>query len=37
MKGNEAIGTTKRGIGPSYASKALRVAMRMGDLVADDY
>lgn len=27
------IGTTKRGIGPTYSNKALRVGMRMGDLV----
>ena len=26
------IGTTKRGIGPTYASKALRVGLRAGDL-----
>ena len=31
-KGKEAIGTTKRGIGPTYASKALRVGLRVGDL-----
>ena len=31
---NEAsmIGTTKRGIGPTYASKALRIGLRAGDL-----
>ena len=31
---NEAsmIGTTKRGIGPTYASKALRIGMRAGEL-----
>lgn len=27
------IGTTKRGIGPAYASKSLRTGLRMGDLV----
>jgi len=27
------IGTTKRGIGPSYSDKAARVGLRMGDLV----
>ncbi len=32
-KGASAIGTTKRGIGPTYASKALRFGLRMGDLV----
>ena len=26
------IGTTKRGIGPTYASKALRIGLRAGDL-----
>lgn len=29
---NTAIGTTKRGIGPTYASKALRIGLRAGDL-----
>lgn len=34
LKQNEAsmIGTTKRGIGPTYASKALRIGLRAGDL-----
>ena len=27
------IGTTKRGIGPAYADKCLRIGLRMGDLV----
>jgi adenylosuccinate synthase len=31
-KGANAIGTTKRGIGPTYASKALRFGLRVGDL-----
>ncbi len=26
------LGTTKRGIGPTYASKALRIGLRVGDL-----
>lgn len=26
------IGTTKRGIGPTYGSKALRIGLRCGDL-----
>lgn len=30
------IGTTKRGIGPAYSAKALRVGVRMGDLVNSD-
>lgn len=29
----DKIGTTKRGIGPTYADKASRVGLRMGDLV----
>ncbi|MCB9837979.1 MAG: adenylosuccinate synthase [Phycisphaeraceae bacterium] len=34
--GEEAIGTTKRGIGPAYADKAHRMtALRVGDLVSD--
>ena len=34
LKEGEAqmIGTTKRGIGPTYASKALRMGLRIGDL-----
>ena len=31
-KGDKKIGTTKRGIGQTYASKMLRVGMRVGDL-----
>jgi len=31
-KGKDAIGTTKKGIGPTYAAKALRVGLRVGDL-----
>jgi adenylosuccinate synthase len=31
-KGKDAIGTTKMGIGPTYASKALRFGLRMGEL-----
>jgi adenylosuccinate synthase len=30
---SEKIGTTKRGIGPSYADKASRQGLRMGDLI----
>lgn len=26
------IGTTAKGIGPTYASKALRIGLRVGDL-----
>jgi len=31
-KGKEAIGTTNRGIGPTYAAKASRIGLRVGDL-----
>lgn len=31
-KGKDLIGTTKMGIGPTYASKAHRIGLRMGDL-----
>jgi adenylosuccinate synthase len=33
LKGKNKIGTTKRGIGPTYADKASRVGIRMHDLV----
>ena len=32
LRGDKAIGTTKRGIGPSYAMRALRLTPRAGDL-----
>lgn len=32
-KGDNKIGTTKKGIGPAYASKALRLGLRVGDLL----
>jgi adenylosuccinate synthase len=32
-KGNERIGTTRRGIGPAYGDKVARVGVRMGDLM----
>ena len=31
-RGQDAIGTTKRGIGPAYADKAARVNLRAGDM-----
>lgn len=34
--GSNSIGTTKRGIGPTYCSKALRLGLRMGDLKQPD-
>ena len=33
-RGDSAIGTTRRGIGPSYAMRALRLGPRVSDLVA---
>jgi adenylosuccinate synthase len=33
----DKIGTTKRGIGPSYADKAARVGLRMGDMLDPDF
>jgi len=37
MRGKEALGTTKRGIGPAYADKAERSGIRMGDLLDAEY
>lgn len=31
------LGTTKRGIGPCYADKALRIGIRTGDIFDEDY
>jgi adenylosuccinate synthase len=36
-RGHEAIGTTKRGIGPTYADKAARVNLRAGDMARPEY
>ena len=36
-RSKNGIGTTKRGIGPAYADKARRIALRMGDLKNLDY
>jgi len=33
MRGDSAIGTTRRGIGPSYAIRALRLSPRVSDLL----
>lgn len=33
MRGTSAIGTTKRGIGPSYAGRALRLSPRVSDII----
>ena len=32
-RGQEKIGTTKRGIGPAYGDKAARTGLRMSDLM----
>ncbi|KAK2188626.1 hypothetical protein NP493_126g00018 [Ridgeia piscesae] len=34
-RGNKSLGTTKKGIGPAYSSKATRNGLRVGDLVGD--
>lgn len=34
---NEKIGTTKRGIGPCYSDKCLRVGIRVGDIFDNKY
>ncbi|GAB4560662.1 MAG: adenylosuccinate synthase [Anaerolineae bacterium] len=36
-RGKAQIGTTKRGIGPTYADKAARHGVRLGDLTRPDY
>lgn len=35
--GSKSIGTTKKGIGPTYASKAGRFGLRVGDLLYPEY
>jgi adenylosuccinate synthase len=35
--GRDAIGTTRRGIGPAYTDKATRVGLRAGDMLAADF
>jgi len=32
-RGSEGIGTTKRGIGPTYTTKMMRIGLRVGDLL----
>lgn len=34
-KGKASLGTTKKGIGPTYSSKAARNGLRMSDLLGD--
>src|SRR5208283_5663679 len=36
LKGDNKIGTTKRGIGPAYGDKAARTGLRMIDLINPD-
>jgi adenylosuccinate synthase len=36
IRGNQAIGTTKKGIGPAYMDKASRFGIRIGDLLDKD-
>jgi adenylosuccinate synthase len=35
MRGASPIGTTRRGIGPAYAMRALRLSLRVSDLLGD--
>lgn len=35
MRGANKVGTTKRGIGPTYAEKATRIGIRMCDIIGD--
>ncbi len=37
LRGDNPIGTTKRGIGPSYAMRALRLSPRAGDLAGGNF
>ncbi|CAB3363310.1 Hypothetical predicted protein [Cloeon dipterum] len=34
-KGKKSLGTTKKGIGPTYSSKASRIGIRIADLIGD--
>ncbi|UXI16454.1 DNA polymerase epsilon subunit 2 [Sarcoptes scabiei] len=34
-KGKKSLGTTKKGIGPTYSTKASRIGIRMSDLMGD--
>lgn len=34
-KGKQSLGTTKKGIGPAYSSKATRNGVRIADLLGD--
>jgi adenylosuccinate synthase len=35
--GGKSLGTTKRGIGPTYSTKAMRIGLRVGDLLHWSY
>ncbi|MBD5370271.1 MAG: adenylosuccinate synthase [Bacteroides sp.] len=37
QKGGALIGTTKKGIGPTYSDKYARIGLRMGDLLEPEY
>jgi len=36
IKGEDAVGTTKKGIGPAYSDKIARIGIRMCDLINED-
>lgn len=36
IKGNDKVGTTKKGIGPCYTDKLMRIGIRIGDLLNKD-
>lgn len=36
IKGNDKVGTTKKGIGPCYTDKTMRIGIRIGDLLNKD-
>lgn len=36
-RGDDTIGTTRRGVGPAYSDKATRSGLRMGDLLHPDW
>lgn len=36
-KGDQKIGSTLKGIGPTYSDKVARLGLRLGDLVADNF
>jgi len=37
LKGDDAVGTTKKGIGPAYTDKVSRYGVRIGDLIRPSY